>query len=159
MENVALHGVKSNSYPKCKVLQWELETHAKYSARDYTEYEYRERQNGLESPRSDSDTDNADNDDMTFDTLRINMGPGVFPGLYRVSAPDLHVLDLLHTIYLGLFKHMIDWIQGFLKKHGRLQAFYDAWKTLPPYPGFFVPKKAYREFTQWQRKEMRNLGR
>ena len=78
---------------------------------------------------------------MTVDTLRFNMGPGVFHGLYGISAPDLHVPDLLHTIYLALFKHMIDWIQGFLKKHGRLQAFDDPWKTLPPYPGFFVPKK------------------
>ena len=98
MENVALHGVKSNSCPKCKVLPWELGNDAKYSARDYTEYEYCERQNGLQSPRSDSDNaDNADNADVTFDTLRINMGPGVFHGLYRVSAPDLHVPDLLHT--------------------------------------------------------------
>jgi len=66
---------------------------------------------------------------------------------------------MLHTIYLGLFKHMMDWINGFLKKHGRLQAFDDVWKALPPYPGFLVPKKAYSEVTQWQGKEMRNLGR
>ena len=86
------------------------------------------------------------------------MGPGVFHGLYRVSAPDLHVRDLLHTIYLGLFRHMMDWIQGFLKKHGRLQAFDHAWMTLLPYPGFLVPKKAYLEVPQWQGKEMRNLA-
>jgi len=135
----------------------ELGTDAKYLARDYTRYEYRERENGHQSPGSDSD--DADDADVTFDTLGINMGPGVFHGLYRVSAPDLHMPDLLHTIYLGLFKHMMDWIQGFLKKHGRLQAFDDSWKALPPYPGFFVPKKAYREVTQWQGKEMRNLGR
>ena len=67
--------------------------------------------------------------------------------------------DLLHTIYLRLFKHRRDWIQGFLKKHGRLQAFDEALKTLPPYPGFFVPKIANREVTQWQGKEMQNLGR
>jgi hypothetical protein len=54
---------------------------------------------------------------------------------------------------------MMDWIQGFLKKHGRLEAFDEVWKALPPYPGFLVPKKAYREVTQWQGKEMRNLGR
>jgi len=66
---------------------------------------------------------------------------------------------MLHTVYLGLFKHMMDWIQGFLKKHGRLEAFDEVWKALPPYPGFLVPKKAYREVTQWQGKEMRNLGR
>ena len=121
MENVALHGVKTNSCPKCKVLPWELGNDAKYSARDYTEYEYCERENGLQSPGSDSD-----DADVTFDTLKTNMGPGVFHGLYRVSAPDLHVPDLLHTIYLGLFRHMMDWIQGFLKKHGLLQAFDDA---------------------------------
>ena len=94
-----------------------------------------------------------------FDALGIKMGRNVFHGLQRVSAPDLHKPDLLHTVYLGLFKHMMDWIQGFLKKHARLQDFDDAWKALPPYPGFFAPKKAYREVTQWQGKEMRNLGR
>jgi len=66
----------------------------------------------------------------------------------RVSTPDLHKPHMLHTIYLGLFKHMMDWIQGFLKNHARQQAFDDAWKAWPPYPGFFVPKKAYREVTK-----------
>ena len=127
MENVAPHGVKSNSSPKCKLLPWVLGNDAKYSARDYTEYEYCKRENGLQS--SGSDLDDADGDDVTFDTLKINMGPGVFHRLYQVSAPDLHVPDLLHTIYLGLFKHMIDWIQVFLRQDGRLQAFDDAWKT------------------------------
>ena len=54
---------------------------------------------------------------------------------------------------------MMDWIEAFPKKHGRLQAFDEVWKALPPYPGFLVPKKAYCEVTQWQGKEMRNLGR
>ena len=64
------------------MLPWELGNDAKYSARDYTEYEYCEPDNGLQSPRSDSDNaDNAENADVTFDTLRINMGPGVFHGL------------------------------------------------------------------------------
>ena len=157
MENVGLHGVKPNSCPKCKVLLWEFRKDAKYSVRDYTEYEYCEQENGLQSPGSDSD--DADDAYMTLDTLRVNMEPSVFHGPYRVSAPDLQVPDLLHTIYLRLFKHMMDWIQGFLKKHGRFQAFDDAWKTLPPYSGFFMPKKADREVCQWQEKEMRNLGR
>ena len=56
--------------------------------------------------------------------------------------------DLLHNIYLGLFKNLIEWVEGFLKKHKRQQAFDDAWKELPPCPGFLVPKKAYREVTQ-----------
>ena len=67
------------------MLLWELRNDAKHSVRDYTEHEYCERQNGLQSPRSDSDNaDNTDNTDVTFDTLRITMGPGVFHGLYRV---------------------------------------------------------------------------
>ena len=52
----------------------------------------------------------------------------------------------------------MDWIQGFLKNNAQQQAFDDTWKALPPYPGFFVPTKAYREVTQWQGQEMRNLG-
>jgi len=66
---------------------------------------------------------------------------------------------MLHTIYLGLFKHMMDWIEGFLKKHGRLEAFDNVLKALLPYPGFLVPKKSYGEVTQWQGKEMRDQGR
>ena len=111
MEYMALHGVKSNSGAKCKVLPWELANDGMYSARYYTEYEYCERENRFQSPRSDSDNaENTEKADLTFDTLRIDMGPGVFHGLSRVLAPDLHVPDLLHTIYLGLFKHMMHWI-------------------------------------------------
>jgi len=52
----------------------------------------------------------------------------------------------------------MDWLQGFLKRHGPLEVFDEVWKALPPYPGLLVPKKAYLEVTQWQGKEMRNLG-
>jgi len=148
MENVALHGIKSNGCPKCEVLPGELGTDANsHRARDYARYERCER----ESASDDSRT--------MFETLGIDLEKNVFHGLHRVSAPGLHKPELLHTVYLGLFKHLMDWISGFLKKHARLQAFDDTWKALPPYPGFFVPKKGYREVTQWQGKEMRNLGR
>ena len=80
-----------------------------------------------------------------------------FHGL-GVSVPDLHRPDMLNTVYLGLFKHVVDWVQGSLKKHERLQAFDHVWKALPPYRGFLVPKKAYLEVAQWQGKAMRNLG-
>jgi len=53
----------------------------------------------------------------TYETLGIKTGQNIFQELETVSTPDMHMLDLLHTIYLGLFKHMMDWIQGFLKKH------------------------------------------
>jgi len=89
----------------------------------------------------------------------LGIGQNIFHRLERVSASDLYKPDMLHTLYLRLFKHMMDWIKGFLKKHGRLQAFDDIWKVLPPYPGFLVHKKSYREVKQWQGKEMSKLGR
>jgi len=94
----------------------------------------------------------------SFQQLGVKIGNNVFTGLDRVSPADLHKPDLLHNIYVGLFKHMVEWVEDFLKKHKRQQAFDDAWKEIPPYPGFSVPKKAYREITQGQGKEMRNLG-
>jgi len=53
----------------------------------------------------------------------------------------------------------MEWVEGFLKKHKRQQAFDDAGKEIPPYPGFRARKKAYCKITQWQGKEMRNLSR
>ena len=68
----------------------------------------------------------------------------------RPSKPaDLHKPDLLYKIYLGLFKHMMVWVEGFLKNRKQQQVFKNAWKEIAPYPGFSVPKKAYREITQW----------
>jgi len=52
----------------------------------------------------------------------------------------------------------MEWVEGFLKKHKPQPAFDDAWKEIPTYPGFIIPKKAYRKITPWQGKEMRNLG-
>jgi len=66
---------------------------------------------------------------ITPESLGIRLGQNVFYGLNRVSPSDLHKPDMLHTVYLGLFKHMMDWIQGFLKKHGRLEAFDEVWKV------------------------------
>jgi len=36
--------------------------------------------------------------------------------------------------------------------------FLDAGEEIPPYPGFTERKKAYPEITQWQGKEMCNVG-
>ena len=52
-----------------------------------------------------------------LDALGVKMGRNVFYGLERVSIPDLHKPDLLHTVYLGPPKYMMDWVKAFLKKH------------------------------------------
>jgi hypothetical protein len=53
-----------------------------------------------------------------------------------------------------MLKHLMEWIQDFLKKHDRLDNFDHAWSSMGAYPGFTVPKKAYRQVSQWQGKEM-----
>jgi len=83
-----------------------------------------------------------------FRWLGVKIGNNVLTGLDRVSPADLHKPNLLHNIYLGLFKHMMEWVEGFLKTHKRQQAVDDAWNEIPPYPGFSIPKQAYREMTQ-----------
>ena len=72
----------------------------------------------------------------------MKIGNNLFTGLDQVSPADLHKLDLLHNIYLGFFKHMMECVEGFLKRHKWQKAFEDAWKEIPPYPRFSVPKKA-----------------
>jgi len=140
-----------NACPKCEVPTHELGTNARsHRTSDYARYQRYK----LENQNSGSE---SNHDHIMCHNLAI--GQNIFHSLDLVSASDLYQPKMLNTIYFGLFKHMIDWIEGFLKKHGRLQAFDDVWKVLPPYPGFLVTKKGYREVTQWQGKEMWNQRR
>jgi len=151
-EHTTLHGIASKSCPKCEVPCNELDGNQRevYEVRDYAIYEEKARQLELGEAGSTREY---------FRQVGVKIGRNVFTGLHRVNPSDLHTPDLLHNIYLGLFKHMMQWLEGFLKKHKPQQAFDDAWKEIPPYPGFRVPNKANREVTQWQGKEMRNLRR
>jgi len=100
MENVALHGIKSNVCPRCEVPAVELGTNMKvYPVRDYTIYHHYDYENWI------GETDHAD---MTPESLGIRLGQTVFYGLNWASPSDLHKPDMLHTVYLGLFKHMMD---------------------------------------------------
>jgi len=141
-EHMTLHGIGSKSCPKCAVPCNELGRNPRevYEIRDYAIYEKKARQ--LESGEAASIRE-------YFLQGRVKIGWNVFTGLHRVNPSNLHKPDLWSNMYLGLFKHMMQWVQGFLKKHKQQQAFDDAWKEIPPYPGFSVPKKAYREVTQW----------
>ena len=150
-ENTILHGISSMSCPRCEVPGRELgDPRCTYNVRDYASY--------AQKASVYEETGRA-NISEYFRQIGVKMGRNVFSGLHRVDPADLQKPNLLHNIYLGLFKHMMKWVEGFLKKHKRQQVFDEVWKALPPYPGFGVPKKAYREVTQWQGKEMRNLGR
>jgi len=43
-----------------------------------------------------------------FENLSIDLAKNMFHVLHCVSAPGLHKPDLLHTVYLGWFKPLID---------------------------------------------------
>jgi len=150
-EHTSLHGIGSKSCPKCEVPYSELGGYQRevYEVRDYAIYEEKARQLELGETGSTREY---------FGQVGVKIGRNVFTGLHGVNPSDLHKPDLLHNIYLGLFKHMMESVEGFLKKHKRRQAFDDTRKEIPPYPGFTLPKKAYREVIQWQGKEMRNLS-
>jgi len=145
MENLALHRIKSNICPQREVLSGELGTDANsHRARDYARYERCKHE--------------SDYSRRMFENLGHYLEKNVFHRLHCVLAPGPYKPDLLHKVYLGLFKHLMDWIKGFRKKQALLQAFHTTRKVLPPYLGFVVFKKAYGVVTRWQGKERRNLG-
>jgi len=51
-----------------------------------------------------------------FQQVRMKIGNNVFAGLDRVNPANLHKPDLLHNIYLGLFKHMMERVEGVPEK-------------------------------------------
>jgi len=52
--------------------------------------------------------------------------------------------DMLHAVYQGMFKHLMDWLEGFMKRHKLLKRFDSVWRRIPPYPGLITPTKGYR---------------
>jgi len=126
-EHAALQGIGSKSCLKCEVPCEELggDPRRMYETCDYMLY----REKALRHEPVE-----AAGIAEYLQRLGVKIGNNVFTGLDRVSPKDLHKPDLLHNIYLGLFKHMMEWVEGFQKKHKQQQAFDDAWKEIPPYP-------------------------
>ena len=110
IENVALKGLKPNACPKCDVPTHGLGTNARSDrTRDYTRYQRQKRENQNSGLGSDDDHIMCDNPGIS---------QNMFPCRDRVSASDLYKRDMLHTMYHGLLKHIMDWIEGFVKKYG-----------------------------------------
>jgi len=70
-----------------------------YPVRDYAIYHYFNYENWI------GETDQAD---ITPESLGIRLGQNFFYGLNLVSPLDLPKPDMLHIVYLRLFKHMMD---------------------------------------------------
>jgi hypothetical protein len=65
---------------------------------------------------------------------------------------------MLPIIYLGMLKHLTDWVAFFLEQHSRIVNFGQLWVMMPPYPGFARFNKPYSQLTEWSGKEMKALG-
>ena len=125
-EYAALQGIPSKSCTRCdphnghgRDLQWMYET------RDYILY----REKALRYKPVQ-----AASIEKYFQRLGVKIRNNLFSELDRVTPAYLDKPDLLPNIPLVLFKHMMEWVEGFLKKHNWQQAFNDAWKEIPPYP-------------------------
>jgi len=107
-EHAALNGISSKSYPKCEVPCKELGGNPlkMYGTHDYILY----RGKAL----SHEPAEGAGIAEY-FQQVSMKIGNNVCTELDQVTPADLHKLDLLHNIYLGLFKHMMEWVAAFLK--------------------------------------------
>ena len=99
-EHTILNGISSKSCPQCEVPATELGQDPRniYEPHNYAHYAQK-----MWEYKQTRDTHIGE----YFDQIGMKIDRNVFSGLYRVNPVDLHKPDLLHNIYLGLFKHMM----------------------------------------------------
>jgi len=91
--------------------------------------------------------------------LAVGTSEGVLWNMKCISLMTIIVPDILHSVYLGMLQHLMDWVTSFLEQHSRINIFNQLWAMMPPYPGFARFNKPYSQVTQWSGKEMKALGR
>ena len=72
---------------------------------------------------------------------------------------DLPKPDILHTMQLGMLKHLMGWLSQFLRSHGRFQLFNAIWLKVPSYLEMSKPKKSWEQVSSWTGKEMKTIFR
>jgi len=82
---------------------------------------------------------------------------GIFWNMKCITLMISMVPDILHNIYLGMLKHLMDWVMSSLEQHSRNAKINQLWAMMPPYPGFAWFNKPYSQVTQWSGKEMKAL--
>jgi hypothetical protein len=76
-----------------------------------------------------------------------------------ISPTTIIVPNILHNIYSGMLKHLMDWVMSFLEQHSTMDKFSQLWAMMPPYPGFARFNKPYSQVTPWSGKERKALTR
>jgi hypothetical protein len=88
----------------------------------------------------------------------VHAGDVALRALPACTVSDLPKPDLLHTMHLGMLKHLLEWLQSFLKDHGRLERFNNLWLSVPSYLTMTAPHIAYGKVFRWTGKELKQMS-
>ena len=161
MENCELHAAKSNSCPKCLVPSKELGTmmsEGVYPMRNPEEHNRKFAE--YKAVRDDpARKDTRKELEAWFTANNARLQPNVLTGFPYSNAVDVHVPDMLHTVYLGLLKHVSGWVDDFLAFHNRQGIFDDVFAGIGPHRDFRHMNKPFRAISQWTGLDYRNLGK
>jgi len=161
LQHANLMGVKYNASHKCQtpkdelqslILQPDLESHWRKSA--VFQQKYWKYQNA----KTARDCQAMKFSQHWLESVSARPIPSIFWDLPHVEANDLHRPDIFCNICIGMFHHLMSWIEGFLQRHGQAVVFDQIWAGNPPYPNFYHCGKGYQQILQWSGKGMRNFG-
>jgi hypothetical protein len=79
---------------------------------------------------------------------------GFFWNMKCISPTTIIVFDILHNFYLGMLKHLIDWVTSFLEQHSRIDKFNQLLAMMAPYSGFARLNMPYSQLMEWSGTEM-----
>ena len=60
---------------------------------------------------------------------------------------------------IGMLKHLLGWLQEFLKQHKRLKLFNDIWLSVLAYLDMSKPRCTYKEVSRWNGEEKKKIMR
>ena len=60
---------------------------------------------------------------------------------------------------IGMLKHLLRWLQDFLKQHKRLELFNNIWLSVPAYLDMSKSRCAYEEVSRWNGGEIKTITR
>ena len=148
-EHCNLHNIKSGVCYWCECPQEKMGDHLRpadrYPIRNHTLYRQLWEQ---DTPQSIAD----------LKSRNVNPGFNILWGLESVTSL-LPKPDLLHTMQIGMLKHLLGWLQEFLKQHKRLELFNDIWLSVPAYLDMSKPRCAYEEVSRWNGGEIKTMTR
>jgi hypothetical protein len=155
ISNIHLHALKllycnmcdalKSSFREWNSLSWQL--------RDYWQYFQKMIRvtEGVEWERSEAQ--------QYLNGQAVGITENIFWDMRGLSQTTSIVPDSLHTIYLGMLKHVMVWVISFHKQHSRNNKFNKLAVIMSRYPRFAQLRSPYSRVMKWSGKEMDSLMR